>query len=273
MKDKTENFSLNAKYIFGEGAACKGPHGSGARCFPFCVVVYVEYGEYRSEIDGVSYLAREGEAIIIPEGVRHTISMDRHGKLSWAHVCYHWEGRDVLSYYNYPIIAKGEQARAIGRSCLELAAVTECISFEEKLKNAAEKNGLLYNMLSSILDQGKPRVPHLSAGGLELINVLDFINKNLDKKITVEKLAEIAGLAQTVFTLKFKSAVGESPIDYVIWQRMQAACRMLFAEEMSVKEVAAALGYDDPLYFSKLFKKSIGIAPSSYREVIISQLP
>ena len=67
------------------------------------------------------------------------------------------------------------------------------------------------------------------------------------------------------FIKKFKAWSGQSPIQYFIHMKIQRACYLLDSTAMSVKEVAATLGYDDMYYFSRLFKKVLGIAPSDYR--------
>jgi AraC-like DNA-binding protein len=63
----------------------------------------------------------------------------------------------------------------------------------------------------------------------------------------------------------FKEQTGYSPIDYFIRLRMHQACQLLDTSQLSVKRIAAALGYDDPLYFSRVFKGVNDISPTEYR--------
>jgi AraC-like DNA-binding protein len=63
----------------------------------------------------------------------------------------------------------------------------------------------------------------------------------------------------------FKRWTGHQPIEYFIHLRMQQACWLFDSTSLNVKEVAAALGYDDPFYFSRTFKMVNQVAPSEYR--------
>jgi AraC-like DNA-binding protein len=89
--------------------------------------------------------------------------------------------------------------------------------------------------------------------------------RHLDEPLQVATLAARANISPSHFFALFKRQIGCAPIDYFIRLRMQHACRLLDETVMSVKEVAAALGYDDPFYFSRIFKSVNQVAPSEYR--------
>ena len=59
-----------------------------------------------------------------------------------------------------------------------------------------------------------------------------------------------------------------SPIEYFIHLKMQKACQLLYTEDSRVKQIAALLGYDDPYYFSRLFKKYMNTSPETYRKSV-----
>jgi AraC-like DNA-binding protein len=81
-------------------------------------------------------------------------------------------------------------------------------------------------------------------------------------------LSAIAGVSDSHFFPLFKSATGCTPIDFFIRLRMTRACELLQNQKMTIKEVADLIGYDDPFYFSRLFKSVIGVAPRDYRRMI-----
>ncbi len=92
-----------------------------------------------------------------------------------------------------------------------------------------------------------------------------FMQQHLDKPLQVAVLAARVNISQSHYFALFKRIIGSTPIDYFIHLRMQRACHLLRTTSASVKGVAAALGYDDPFYFSRVFRSVNGMAPSNYR--------
>jgi AraC-like DNA-binding protein len=92
-----------------------------------------------------------------------------------------------------------------------------------------------------------------------------YMTRHLDKPLQVATLAAQANISPSHFFALFKRRIGCAPIDYFIRLRMQHACHLLDETMLSVKEVAATLGYDDPFYFSRIFKSVNHVAPSEYR--------
>ncbi len=95
--------------------------------------------------------------------------------------------------------------------------------------------------------------------------VASYIKENCHKQLTLKKLAEYAGKTPEQLSYLFKRHLDIRPVDYVIQCRLEKAVKLLQYEEYSVQEVAKEVGYADPLYFSRLFKKHLGCAPSSIK--------
>lgn len=94
-----------------------------------------------------------------------------------------------------------------------------------------------------------------------------FINDNiLLRPVTVSAIAEELGLSPAYFTRLFQRRIGMTPVKYIIEVRVAQAKRMLTEENYSIKEIAAALHYEDQLYFSRQFTKATGLPPRKYRE-------
>jgi transcriptional regulator GlxA family with amidase domain len=103
------------------------------------------------------------------------------------------------------------------------------------------------------------------------------MRQNLDKPLPAASLASQASMSLSHFFALFKRQVGTTPIDYLIHLRMERARDLLTTTDLSVKEIAAALGYDDPFYFSRVFKSVNGVAPTDFRQknkpVIVRAMP
>lgn len=82
----------------------------------------------------------------------------------------------------------------------------------------------------------------------------------------IARLVERSGLPERTFKRRFKNATGYTPIDYVLTLRLEEAKQLLEASSVPVDEVGSAVGYEDPTFFRRLFKRSTGVTPSRYRQ-------
>jgi transcriptional regulator GlxA family with amidase domain len=91
------------------------------------------------------------------------------------------------------------------------------------------------------------------------------MKQHLEQPLHVPTLAALANLSPSHYTALFKQHTGYAPIDYLIRLRMHWACQLLDTTNLPVKNIAASLGYDDPFYFSRLFKAVNEASPTEYR--------
>jgi transcriptional regulator GlxA family with amidase domain len=114
-----------------------------------------------------------------------------------------------------------------------------------------------------------------AARGADLAHRIDrsiaFMTAHPNKPLQVAKLAGLAGISPSHFFAVFKKRTGFAPMDFFTRLRIKHACWLLDSTASSVKEVAAALGYDDPFYFSRVFKSLNRVAPSDYRQLPAEQ--
>jgi len=89
--------------------------------------------------------------------------------------------------------------------------------------------------------------------------------QNLDKPVQMPTLGKLTGVSMSHFYHLFKLATGRTPNDFFISVRIRRACELILGTDLSVKQVAASLGYDDQFYFSRLFKSVNGLSPREYR--------
>ena len=91
-----------------------------------------------------------------------------------------------------------------------------------------------------------------------------YLDENFRSNITNQFLAERFGFVGSYLSSIFKSYYEVTPIDYVVKRRMEEGKKLLEKGEMKIKEIAGWLGYEDSLYFSKVFKRVTGMSPKEY---------
>jgi len=100
---------------------------------------------------------------------------------------------------------------------------------------------------------------------LRLGPVLDHMESALDQPIRLDDLARLVNMSKSTFQRAFRRTLNTSPFDYLIRLRIQKACESLATGDQSVKEVAAAVGFDDSNYFTRQFRRIMGSSPRDYR--------
>lgn len=95
--------------------------------------------------------------------------------------------------------------------------------------------------------------------------VLAFIRANLDQTITVDALANEAGMSPSHFGRVFKETLGETPMQYVLAYRIEQAVAMMKDKRLQLGEIALACGFADQAHFSRSFKQVTGQTPRQYR--------
>ncbi|MGB9781069.1 MAG: response regulator [Caldanaerobacter sp.] len=98
------------------------------------------------------------------------------------------------------------------------------------------------------------------------LKIINFLEENFDKDISLEDVAREVNMSYHYFSKFFKERVGENFIDYLTNLRIKKAMELLKNSGLSIKEVSYKVGYSDPNYFSKIFKKVTGITPTDFRE-------
>ena len=101
--------------------------------------------------------------------------------------------------------------------------------------------------------------------------IKSFVHEHHTEELELNQLAEIVYLTPSYLSKMFRTKTGETITDYIISVRMDHAKRLL-REEYALKtyEVGQRVGYADPAYFNKVFKKVVGLTPKEYRDRVRS---
>jgi len=227
-------------------------------------------GHGYAEIDGREAHLQKGEILIIPRDTEHTYwaSDDNPWSIYWVHFL-----GDDADYYvdrmprrGQPApVAPGDQSEAVRlfRYCLD--ALYEGYG-QATLIYAAQS---VQHILSLLLyrNHALPTEQHRKNWRSSLESMVEFMHEHLSEPLRLEDFAAEAGLSVSHFSELFRSQTGQSPMAFFIHLRMRLACRLLDLSDKPVKVVAIETGYRDPYYFSRVFKKAMGLSPEKYREI------
>lgn len=101
----------------------------------------------------------------------------------------------------------------------------------------------------------------------KISKVIDYIHKKLDQKISIEEMAELAGMSPNNFHRLFKEALNDTPVQYIKKIRLNKARQLILHENMKAINACNAVGYDSATQFSREFKRYFGASPGKVKEL------
>lgn len=237
-----------------------------------CLLVYCTAGRGQLRADGRDWTVEPGSLLVLPPGVAHAYAADDEDPWTiwWAHLagpalpdllghlCLH-----DAALRERRVLPVGLHAAAVSDFRALLAVQQTGFVTEPYVFAAAQLRALVTFFALNV-----PRVGETRSEALDVERVTAFLRANLHRPVELAELAAAtSGLSLFHFARRFRDATGMSPIQYFIHLRMEQACRLLDSSDAPVHRIARQLGYDDPYYFSRLFRKVIGVAPSDYRRL------
>ena len=94
-----------------------------------------------------------------------------------------------------------------------------------------------------------------------------YIQANYSRDISLDEVSREVNISPYYFSKIFKEDVGEGFVEYLTKIRMDRAKELLTTTEYSRKEICSMVGYADPNYFSRTFKKNVGVTPTEYKQL------
>jgi AraC-like DNA-binding protein len=137
----------------------------------------------------------------------------------------------------------------------------------QEIYSLAQSTALLYTLMAFLIKNtgwDQSAMPPGWTGTVHFQKALDFVANNYTRAITVNDIAEHVHLSRSRLYRVFMEQIFISPQQYLTDYRIREACRMLEKRAGSIKKIAVAVGFDDPLYFSTLFKQVTGKSPRNY---------
>lgn len=118
-------------------------------------------------------------------------------------------------------------------------------------------------------EERKPTVSSFIQDEMELAR--RYFTEHYNEDINIEEYAKSRGMSFSWFSRNFKQLTAKSPMQYVVSVRINNAASLLGCSSYNINEVSNIVGYDNPLYFSRIFKKVKGVSPSEYKKSLLGQ--
>lgn len=147
---------------------------------------------------------------------------------------------------------------------IQIPEVTRAVAMAVEAVNKAR--GYDRTFLTELIREGIEDAELKGNGGMVVRNIQEYIATHYsDKDLSVKVLADTVYLTPNYLNNLFKKATGYTVGQYLLDIRMEAAMRLLRDPEYRLYQIAAMVGYEDADYFTKVFKKRLGMTPTEYR--------
>jgi len=223
---------------------------------PFHRLYYIQEGRAYVGDDHRTYSLLAGNVYLL----RRNTWMDYYAESPFKKLYFHLNYYSDMGYDLLDGLENVTRLEVSERSLERLEASFEGDGPSHQAKLMSE----LYGILSQALEMG-PAIYE----GYSRSRYRDLIKRIVEKgdvRFSVETMAKMAGQSKSDFSRKFKSEIGVPPKHFLHEQISEKATMLLLTTDMTIKAIALTLGFDDSLYFSRFFKKRVGMSPLVYRQ-------
>lgn len=282
MKDLVNVIKFNFLYVdkYSFGRTWVYPESP----IPYSMLRCVLDGSAEFKVNGESYILKKGQISYIPEGCT-LYCKALEDTFSFISIRFktsvYYDGANFLAeYYNIPLVMDGDDILK------EYFYNIYNWVFQDSVSKMFHIRGNLELIIARILDNNalksaRPVSKEYDSYSIEAIKkrirnstikddpriraVVDYIVSHPTEKHTSKKMSAMVDLAQTTFRRLFKQQTGKTPVDFIRDIRLTTAVRKLLISNISISELAYELGFEDPNYFIRIFKKNYGMTPRQYR--------
>ena len=249
-------FFPNAKFHY-----CERPKGS-----QYPILIYCIKGKGYLEIENKRIQISEHQLILIPKDIPHTYfaSLAEPWSIYWSQ----FDGEMSPLYINliqnniHAIsIIDGQQQNLMNYFNEMIALLSSGFSKEHMLHC-----NNIHKTLFSLINHRSYNHTNQTCAYIDYTNqAITYMRAHLSKQITIDELATSVGISRSYFQHLFKEKTGLAPLEYVNTLKMQKACELITTTNLSIKSIALQVGFSDPYYFSRAFKKVMSSSPKMYR--------
>ena len=227
------------------------------------LLIYCTDGRGFLRVDDTPVTVVAGDLVLIPCGHAHRYTADPSDP--WSIYWVHYSGALAEAFRLHMGFAGDCRLRHLGRHPRLLVDFNGLLGVQQtgfRLQGLVHVANRLRQLLAGIPlsanEQDKPRT-------LDLDAIHSYMREHLYERVSLEQLADIAGLSPAYFATLYRQATGESPVQHLLHLKVEQACQLLDNTALPFAEISRRLGYEDAYYFSRLFKKTMGLPPRDYR--------
>ncbi|MBP3611154.1 MAG: AraC family transcriptional regulator [Lachnospiraceae bacterium] len=258
-----ENFKDIQVYEVGR-QKCPPKHSYGPIVRGKFILHYVVDGQGRLCLRDQEYAISGGEIFVIyPEELAY---YEADEKNPWRYLWVIFQGDKAEEILRQLGITETQPVFKSKESGTEILTCMETLLYEygQELRTM----GNMYALLQTMKNYFSMQKEHKTQPQQDYVQKIKrYIEYRYVEELKVSELAEHCGLNRSYMTKCFKEATGLSPKEYLLQYRMTKAKELLAGKDMPISNVAYAIGYSDPLAFSKMFRKREGMSPLEYREL------
>ena len=241
------------------------PHGQWKKGRKLCdyAVVYLTHGSGMFTTgDTEARSVRAGDVLVLFPGIWHNYCPDAETGWTERWVLFNgafadqWCAHELFTPEE-PVLHVGVHSELIERFDRMLEIARNYPPYGNQIQS-----GITMELLGMLLKLHQKRSPQFTERTRLVQNALDIIAKNWNRKIDFERMTAKLGISHRQFRRLFQQVTGLAPQQYLIHLRLNEAKRLLGT--LPVAEVAARVGFDDPYYFSRLFKAKVGVTPKRW---------
>lgn len=232
-------------------------------------ILYVANGKTHFWFDGKEKIVSAGHMVLYkPEEIqKYVYYLEDNPEVFWIH----FTGSDVKNILEYHGISLDEHVFYCG-VLPDYKALFRKIIQELQLCRYGYEDYIasLFNDILLLVDRQQHEQKKATGNVQEQIErAAAYLNENYNTKISIDDYAESLHISTNWFIHNFKQYAGMSPAQYILSLRMVNAQSLLERTTYNIKEISEIVGYENPLYFSRVFKKEIGKSPAQYRKEMI----
>ena len=263
MEGTFENFLCEAMTAYDIGSQrCAPGHRWAIGYTDRFLIHYVVSGKGTFETGGKKYCLHKGNAFLITGEKGGAYEADKIEP--WHYVWINISGEMAVKFLkNVGVSEKNPIFESIGPDKLNQFAEN---LIQKRRENSFIVSGALYEFMGEMIKTSKNRTEIAGKNPEDYINICkNYIIVNSHKKITVNDLSAFIELDRTYLYRLFKKELDMSPNEFILGYKIKRAEELLLTTQLSVKEIANSIGYDDSLAFSRLFSKRYGISPTKFK--------